>query len=237
MNEILYTFVATLRRNIWALMYINIHKRTYLSSQYFTISHFHFHFREFPRIVFAVGKLLVISNSSESKFWYIVLQLSHTNYDFCHWYIPYALVPHLISVNCHLTHRIPSCVFFLLAFYHSRACLTMTDNWMCRGIRRTFQVKNCPTTITGRPPRWSRRWSTRWSSWPRSSRWSTWSLWQRGFPFSFPLMCGYFGPGLFWRWSVTAPFVPALYSQNWSDCRKYSSQIVSEGYSQVMIRL
>ena len=82
MNEILYTFVATLRRNIWALMYINIHKRTYLSSQYFTISHFHFHFREFPRIVFAVGKLLVISNSSESKFWYIVLQLSHTNYDF-----------------------------------------------------------------------------------------------------------------------------------------------------------
>ena len=168
-------------------MYINIHKRTYLSSQYFTISHFHFHFREFPRIVFAVGKLLVISNSSESKFDTSYYSLAIPTMIFVT-DLPSALVPHLVSVNCHLTHRIPSCVFFLLAFYHSRACLTMTDNWMCRGIRRTFPVKNCPTTITGMPSRWSRRWLTRWSwskSWPRSSRWSTRSTWRTVFPFLF----------------------------------------------------
>ena len=78
------------------------------------------------------------------------------------------------------------------------------------------------------------------------------------FPFSFPLMCVYSGPGLFSTWSVTAYFAPALDSQNWSDGRKYSSQIMirledifrlwsdcriysdydqTAGYIQVMIRL
>ena len=97
-------------------MYINIHKRTYLSSQYFTISHFHFHFREFPRIVFAVGKLLVISNSSESKFWYIVLQLSHTNYDFCHWYTISIGATPCISQLSFDTQDSLLCFFFFLLF-------------------------------------------------------------------------------------------------------------------------
>ena len=146
--------------------------------------------------------------------------------------IPSALVPHLVSVNCHLTHRIPSCVFFLLAFYHSRACLTMTDNWMCRGIRRTFQVKNCPTTTSGMPSRWSRRWLTRWSwskSWPTSSRWSTRSPWRTVFPFLF-LWCVFFWTLTFPNKEHTRLFCPSIRSSKlirrlnifrlWSDWRK-----------------